>query len=253
VGYRHFSHPDEIAKKDPPTCGIPMSIDNGKSKERRIGRVKSQAGVIRWEFQATYRLNAARSTYAHINRSKVRKYCASRSVHISFLLLYIDVKPTLVGSVGIAAHRSFRPGTRRQGTRNHGRDRCSWPRLIRVGKPACVHLDLVYDGRNLLLLVFAVLRAVAVLRALLSCAGGEKQGLQRRNASTNHSDIGLDSSPHPDLITFPGGVVGLVERVVDPVCSEAAGNDNEAADREEDDEADALRPWKSEREKRRNW
>lgn len=76
----------------------------------------------------------------------------------------------------------------------------------------------------------------------------EKQRLKSGNAATNNTNVGFHSSPHPDLISFPGGIVGPEECVVDPVGTEATSDNNDTTNREEDDEADALTPRKRERE-----
>lgn len=149
-------------------------------------------------------------------------------------MLYIDIKPTLIS---IATHRSFRGRTEvYRGNGGPG------PRLIVVRELARVHLDLVDDRRDLLL-PSAVLRVVAVLGPLLSCTVREEQRLERRDAPADDTDVGFNSSPDPNLVSLPCGIVRLEECVVHPVGSEAAGNDNDTADGEQNDESDALSPW----------
>jgi hypothetical protein len=45
------------------------------------------------------------------------------------------------------------------------------------------------------------------------------------------------------LVSFPCRIVCLKERVVDPVGSETASNDDDTTNGEENDETDALSPW----------
>ena len=72
----------------------------------------------------------------------------------------------------------------------------------------------------------------------------EEQGLECRDASANDTDVCFNGRPYPDLVPFPGCIVCLEQCVVDPVRSEAAGNNNKTANGKENDQSEALTPWK---------
>jgi hypothetical protein len=124
---------------------------------------------------------------------------------------------------------------------------------------SCVQLHVIWAVRYLDLLSPAMAVAATVgLRAdsraaLLASAVGEEQRLERRNASTYHTHVGLDGRPYPDVEPLPRGIVCLEKSVMDPVCAEAACHDDDAADAEEGDKANTLWHGEREAEQSRNW
>lgn len=88
-----------------------------------------------------------------LNKGNV--HCASRSVHVGFLLLYINLEPTFVC---VTTHWPLREGAVVGWVRADCKPRL---RVVVLSQPACVQLDLVDDRCNLLLL-FAVLRATCI-------------------------------------------------------------------------------------------
>ena len=83
-----------------------------------------------------------------------------------------------------------------------------------------------------------------VLTPLLPCAIREKKRLQCGDTPTDDTNVGLYSCPYPNVEAFPGDIVGSEERIVNPVRSERAGDNNNSTESEKDDETDPLRHWK---------
>lgn len=81
----------------------------------------------------------------------------------------------------------------------------------------------------------------------------EEDWLQGWNATTNHTDVGLDRRPNPQVEAFPGHVIRVVKYRVYPVGTEAAGDNDDASDTEENHEADSLRRRQGQLEQDRHW
>ena len=103
------------------------------------------------------------------------------------------------------------------------------PRMVVLGRFASVHLNLI-NQRGGLLLTSVVLRPIAILRSMVSGAVREEQRFECRDASTDNTDVCFDGCPDPDLVAVPCRIICFVDGIVNPVCTEAAGNNDDAAD-----------------------
>jgi len=74
----------------------------------------------------------------------------------------------------------------------------------------------------------------------LPAPAGPYQHFQGGHTSADHPEIGFNSRPDPKIETLPGDIVCLIDNVVNPISAHDAGDDDDAAEAEEDHESDAL-------------
>lgn len=68
-----------------------------------------------------------------------------------------------------------------------------------------------------------------------------EQRLEPRNATADETQLDLDRGPQPQLEAVPCDVVCLLQDVVNPVYTDAAGEDDDEAEAEEGDQREPLR------------